>query len=311
MTTYGIDPELTAVLGVLPAVTIDDITAARQRLSSLLPPVEIDTTGVHTEDRMIPGPAGAPDVRVRVFRPESRPTGAPAILSIHGGGFVLGTIDMENAGATRLVQELGVVVVSVDYRLAPEHPYPAGVEDCYAALTWLHANTTDLGVDAARIAVMGTSAGGGLAAGLALLARDRGGPALCYQFLAIPELDDRLETVSMTQFVDTPMWNRPNAVLSWKMYLGEATPSPTPPYAAPARADDLSRLPPAYVSVAEFDPLRDEGVIYALRLMQAGVSTELHAFPRTFHGSGMMPGAAVSRRQAAETLAVLRKALDL
>jgi acetyl esterase len=311
MTTYGIDPELTAVLGVLPAVTLEDIDGARQRLSSLLPPVEIDTTGVHTEDRMVPGPAGAPDVRVRVFRPAAGPTGVPAILSIHGGGFVLGTIDMENPGATRLVQELGVVVVSVDYRLAPEHPFPAGIEDCYAALTWLHDNTTELGVDATRVAVMGTSAGGGLAAGLSLLARDRGGPALCFQFLAIPELDDRLETVSMTQFVDTPMWNRPSAVLSWKMYLGEAAPSPVPPYAAPARAEDLSGLPPAYVSVAEFDPLRDEGVIYALRLMQAGVSTELHAFPRTFHGSGMMPGAAVSRRQAAETLTVLRKALEL
>ena len=115
----------------------------------------------------------------------------------------------------------------------------------------------------------------------------------------------------MTKFVDTPMWSRPNAVLSWQMYLGPAAPSPVPSYAAPARAEDLSGLPPAYVSVAEFDPLRDEGIIYAQRLMQAGVSTELHAFPRTFHGSAVMAGAEVSRRQGAETLAVLRKALGL
>jgi acetyl esterase/lipase len=143
--------------------------------------------------------------------------------------------------------------------------------------------------------VYGQSAGGGLAAALSLLARDRGGPSLCFQYLGIPELDDRLETPSMQQFVDTPMWNRPNAVLSWRYYLGHDADGEVSPYAAPARAADLSGLPPAYVSTMEFDPLRDEGILYALGLLQAGVTVDLHQYPGTFHGSAMVPTAAVSR----------------
>jgi acetyl esterase len=154
------------------------------------------------------------------------------------------------------------VVVSVEYRLAPEDPFPAGLEDCYAALVWLHESAAELGVDGDRIAVVGRSAGGGLAAALALVTRDRHGPALCFQCLAIPELDDRLDTPSMQAFVDTPLWNRPLAEASWRHYLGDDR-SDVSPYAAPARATDLSGLPPAYVSTMEFDPLRDEGIAYA------------------------------------------------
>jgi acetyl esterase/lipase len=200
------------------------------------------------------------------------------------------------------------VVVSVEYRLAPEHPFPAGLEDCYAALVWLAAEARALGVDPARIAVMGQSAGGGLAAGLALLARDRGGPRLCCQLLGIPELDHRLETASMREFVDTPLWNRPNAIMSWRHYLGEP-PGEVSPYASPAIAKDLRGLPPAYVSTMEFDPLRDEGIEYALRLLQAGVPVELHQYPGTFHGSGLVAGAAVSRRAQAEWLDALARGL--
>jgi acetyl esterase len=205
------------------------------------------------------------------------------------------------------------VVVSVAYRLAPEHPYPAGLEDCYAALVWLAGHAAELGVDPARLAVAGGSAGGGLSAALALLARDRGGPALCFQYLAIPELDDRLTTPSMQAFVDTPLWNRPSAVRSWEYYLGPglaAGSDDVPPYAAPSRATDLAGLPPAYISVCEFDPLRDEGIAYAQALLAAGVSVELHLFPGTFHGSTMVnPAAAISRRQNEETAAVLARAL--
>jgi acetyl esterase/lipase len=200
--------------------------------------------------------------------------------------------------------------VSVDYRLAPEHPFPSGLEDCYAALLWLAKESGELGVDAERIAVFGQSAGGGLAAGLALLARDRGGPSLCFQLLGIPELDDRLETPSMVAFTDTPMWNRPSAERSWRYYLGEEPNGDTSVYAAPARAEDLSGLPPAYVSTCEYDPLRDEGMIYALRLLQAGVSVELHQFAGTFHGSTILP-AEVSRRQQAEMTDALRRGLGL
>jgi acetyl esterase/lipase len=175
------------------------------------------------------------------------------------------------------------------------------------------ARTRDeLGIDRERLAVNGGSAGGGLAAGLALLARDRSGPTLCFQYLGIPELDDRLETPSMVRFVDTPVWSRPAAERSWQWYLGDAAGTDdVSPYASPARATDLAGLPPAYISTMEFDPLRDEGIRYALGLLEAGVTVELHSFPGTFHGAAVVADAAVIRREATERLTVWRRALAL
>jgi acetyl esterase/lipase len=245
-------------------------------------------------------------VPVRVYTPTDGATGA-GLLYLHGGGFTVGSLESEHGRAVTVAREVGAVVVSVDYRLAPEHPFPAEIEDCYAALQWFHGTAADLGVDPARIGVMGSSAGGGLAAGLALLARDRGGPALCFQYLGIPELDDRLATPSMVAFVDTPLFNRPAAEWSWAHYLSGV--DEVSQYAAPARATDLSGLPPAYVSTMEFDPLRDEGLEYGMRLLAAGVSTELHSFPGTFHGSMIVPTAEVSRRELDEAIAVLRRRL--
>jgi acetyl esterase len=266
---------------------------------------------VEVEDRTVPGPEGAPDVPVRIYRPAApSPEPRPAFLDIHGGGFVSGSIEMEHAACVAMARELGAVVVTVEYRLAPEDPFPAGLEDCYAALVWLHKNTSELGVDPERIGIGGQSAGGGLSAGLALLARDRGGPAICFQFLGIPELDHRLETASMRAFVDTPIWHRPNAVLSWQHYLG-ADPQDVSPYASPSIAEDLTGLPSAYVSTMEFDPLRDEGIAYALRLLEAGVTVELHSYPGTFHGSGLVTSAAVSRRAYAEQLDAIRRGLGI
>jgi acetyl esterase/lipase len=258
---------------------------------------------------VVAGASDAPEVRVRIYRPDDEARRLPAVLYIHGGGFCVGSIETEHQGAATAAREAGAVVVSVDYRLAPEHPFPAGVEDCYAALVWLSQNAGELGIDPARLAVMGGSAGGGLAAGTALLARDRGGPALCFQVLNIPELDDRLETASMKQFTDTPLWNRPNAIVSWRYYLGEALGGDVSPYAAPARAGDLRGLPPAYVSTMEYDPLRDEGILYAARMLEQGVSVELHQYPGTFHGSSMVATAEVSRRSGAEMMAALRRGL--
>jgi acetyl esterase/lipase len=182
-----------------------------------------------------------------------------------------------------------VVVASVEYRLAPEHPFPAGLEDCYAGLTWLAAHADELGVDPARIAIHGISAGGGLCAALALLARDRGGPAIAFQYLGVPEVDDRLETRSARDFVDTPVWNRPRAEISWDSYLGPGRRggADVSPYAAPARATDLSGLPPALVIVGGADGFRDEDIEYATRLLQAGVPTELHVYPGAYHGWNM------------------------
>ena len=191
---------------------------------------------------------------------------------------------------------------------------PGGLEDCYAALKWICAHNLSLQIDSSKIGVLGLSAGGGLCAAIALLARDRNGPKICFQYLGIPELDDSLDTPSMLAFTDTPFWNRPNAELSWDFYLGDDYQRGTedvPIYAAPARATDMRDLPPAYVSTMEFDPLRDEGVLYALKLMQAGVPCELHAFPGTFHGSSIFSNAEISRREAAEMVVVLRRGLGI
>jgi acetyl esterase/lipase len=273
---------------------------------------QVDTTGITIEDRQVPGLEGAPPVPVRVYSParDAPAGGRPALLDIHGGGFCSGSIDMEHGFAAQVARELGATCVTVEYRLAPEHPFPAGVEDCYAALRWMHDEAATLGLDPLRIAVGGQSAGGGLTAATVLLARDRGGPPVCFQFLGIPELDHRLETASMRAFIDTPIWHRPNAEISWRNYLGDDV-DEVSCYASPAMATDLRSLPPAYITTMEYDPLRDEGIVYALRLMEAGVSVELHSFPGTFHGSALVPTAAVSRRAGAELLVALRRGLGL
>ncbi len=288
--TYAFDPELADVVPMLPVLDGSDPVAARDLLSQLIAQLPApDTTGVQHDDRMIPGGPGDPEVRIRIYRPDERSAPA-AIYSVHGGGFISGDLETEHALNVNLARELGVVVVAVDYRLAPETPFPGPLEDVYAGLVWTARHADELGIDAGRIAIHGASAGGGLCAALALLARDRKGPDIAFQFLSVPELDDRLATASMTAFTDTPLWNRPNAVASWDHYLGlgRAGTDDVPVYAAPARATDLAGLPPAYVSVMQFDPLRDEGIAYALALLAAGVTVELHLFPGTFHGSALI-----------------------
>jgi acetyl esterase/lipase len=311
--SYAFDPELAPFVDVLPMTSLDDLDTVRGQLLDLIRPLneDVDTSGVTITDHRVDGPEGAPDVVVRVYAPagDAPLGGRPALLDIHGGGFVLGSIEMEHGFGVSLARELGVVVATVEYRLAPEHPFPAGIEDCYAALVWLHDEAAQLGIDAERIGVGGQSAGGGLTAGTVLLARDRGGPSVCFQFLGIPELDHRLETPSMRAFDDTPLWNRGAAVQSWQMYLGPDHDGDVSPYASPSIATDLSGLPPAYVTTMEFDPLRDEGITYAMRLMEAGVSVELHSFPGTFHGSVLIPTARVSKRANQELLVALARGL--
>ncbi|MFT4822219.1 MAG: acetyl esterase [Halioglobus sp.] len=314
--TYDIDPELVPMLEFLPVLALEDPVAARAGFDEMtvMMNAELDESGVEIENLLISGPEGAPEVAIRVYSPQDKAEIVPALLYIHGGGFVIGSLDTEHGSALALCRDLGIVVVSVGYRKAPETPFPGPLEDCYAALVWTSENAAKLGIDLDRLGIFGQSAGGGLSAATALLSRDRKGPKLCFQYLGIPEVDDRLETPSMKKFIDTPLWNRPAAELSWDYYLGDAFArgSKDVPYlAAPARAEDLSNLPPAHVTTMEFDPLRDEGVLYALKLMQAGVSVELHSYPKTFHGSSLVMHAAVSKRQAEETNLVLRRGLKI
>ena len=296
----SLDPELRALVELLPDTSnaFDDIPAARAMFDEWLPtgPVPGEDT-LEITDEVIAG------VPVRVYRPAGVSGDLPGILYLHGGGFCIGSIETEHLGAVGLTNAVQAVVVSVDYRLAPEHPYPAGLDDCYAALEYLARLD---GVDPTRIAVHGQSAGGGLSAATAVLARDRGGPALCFQALGIPELDDRLETPSMTAFTGTPMWARPQAIKSWEYYLGGQQ---ADGYAAPARTEDLSGLPPTFLATCELDPLRDEGLTYAMRLLAAGVPVELHNYPGAFHGAMLVPGAAVVQRMQDDLVGALTRAL--
>jgi acetyl esterase len=314
---YAFDPELAPAAAELPDFEMNDVGVARERMQQMMEEMRAargapDESGVRYREELVPGPDGAPDVPLRIYTPE-RPVAPAAVYDVHGGGFVLGDLEGGHASNLQLARELGVVVVTVDYRLAPEHPFPAPLEDCYAGLVWTAKNADALGIDADRIALHGISAGGGLCAALALLARDRGGPHIAFQYLGVPEVDDRLETPSMRAFTDTPIWNRPRAEFSWDSYLGTGRrgTAEVSHYAAPARATDLTGLPPAYVSVMEFDPLRDEGIAYAQALLHAGVPVELHLFPGTFHGSALVGSAAVSRRESAEALVALRRGLGL
>lgn len=308
--TYAFDPELAPFVASLRPSGLDDPERARrtrrERVAAM--GAEPDTSGLDVRDHVVRSPSNP--VPVRIYRPRDAGPNVPAVLYLHGGGFVLGGGYEEDAAAVTVARDVGVVVASVDYRLAPEHRFPAATEDCYAALVWLSERSRELDIDATRIAVYGLSAGGGLAAAVTLMARDRRGPAICFQFLGIPALDDRLDTPSMTAFIDTPQLDRHTSEVMWRHYLGDGA-GEVSQYAAPARATDLRGLPPAYVSVMEFDPLRDEAIAYAARLLQAGVSAELHVLPGTFHGSHIVAGARITRRAAAEEVAVFRRALRL
>ncbi|MEU3886174.1 alpha/beta hydrolase [Streptomyces sp. NPDC029041] len=295
------DPELEAFIPLFPRADLTDPVVERKSFAELAAAVPApDTSGMEVEDHQVPGD---PAVPVRVYRPH-RAHGA--VIWLHGGGFVMGDVDTEHPWAARLADSSGVVVISVGYRLAPEHRFPAALDDAYAVLTWAAGRAAELGFDPERIAVGGHSAGGGLAAGLALRARDERGPRIRFQLLNQPGLDDRPQTWSRRNFTDTPWMNSDKVAAAWRHYLGS---TPATPYAAPARATDLSGLPPAYVATAELCPNRDEDIAYALRLLQAGVSVELHQWPGTFHGSQAILSADVSQRQITELGSALRRAL--
>jgi acetyl esterase/lipase len=317
--TSRLDAEHLAVYRAMPedllAGLIDDLPATRDRAAALAAAVTRPPwpAGVATEDRYAPGPAGAPDVLVRVYRPEGLPSPAAALYWVHGGGMVMGSIAMNDDMCASIADHLKIVVTSVEYRLAPEYPYPAPLEDCYAGLKWFAGISGELGVDPTRIAIGGASAGGGLAAGLGLLARDRGEVALAFQLLVYPMIDDRNVTASSHTIVDPKVWNRTANVVGWNAYLaGRAGADDIEPYAAPARATDLAGLPPTYINVGDLDLFLDEDIAYAQALMRAGVPVELHVYPGAFHGSNNFVSRAVlSRRWNADERAALARGLGV
>ena len=253
----------------------------------------------------------APDgrrVRTLVYEGPARPSPSGAVLWIHGGGYVMGVPEMSNDWCSRMARELGALVVNVDYRLAPEHPFPAGLDDCYAVLEWLHREADALGVDPARIAIAGASAGGGMAAALAQMAHDRGGPGVCFQLLEYPMLDDRTGTADPG--ADTLVWTSRSNGYAWRAYLGgidRAGRTAEQPWAVPARRADLAGLPPAWVGVGNIDLFHDEGVEYARRLREAGVPCELHVEPGMYHAADVLaPDSAAMRAFTAQMIEALR-----
>ena len=311
-----VDPELLPWLEAMPDETWgDEMLPGRRALIVALaaankPPLRPD---VEIEERWLRRPNGDGELRLLIVRPRAHCAPSPAILHFHGGGYVAGLPEMARGILATYAAELGAVVVSVDYRLAPEHPYPAALDDGYTALAWLHREAASVGVDASRIAVSGDSAGGGLAAGLALLARDRGEFALAFQHLAWPGLDDRTcVRRDLSAFVGQFIWTQDSNVYAWRSLLGTAPGGrDVPAYAAPARATQLAGLPPACVQVGALDLFVDENVAYARRLIAAGVLCELHVYPGAPHGFTMAWRAAVSRACERDGLAALRRALRI
>lgn len=289
-----LDPECAAVLNEIPEgyslnsmLDFDDLPTSRERIRNAMEAMggDEETLGtVQTEEITVPG-SKKEGLQLRVHTPADGTGPYSCVYWIHGGGMILGSAEEEDATAHRLVDELDCVVVTPDYRLAPEHPYPTPVDDCYAGLNWVSENATEIDVDNSRIVIAGPSAGGGLTAGVTLRARDEGEPELCFQMLIYPMIDDRNETVSSKQVTDIGIWDREMNIKAWDAYLGSRSGSDDiSPYAAPARSSDLSGLPPTFLDVGTHDAFRDETIMYAQQLVASGVQAEFHLWSGGFHG---------------------------
>lgn len=315
------DPELVPVLEAMaasPQPPLSEETLPLMRGAGPAFPSGAETVagrGVTAEELLIPGPAGAPDIEITVFRPAASAASAgalPILVNFHGGGMIVGHRSWEHGRVVDLVERHGAIGVNVEYRLAPEDPFPAGVEDNYAATRWVAEHAAELGGDPARIVVMGGSAGGAFAAAVALMARDRGGPALAGQLLLCPMLDNTNSTVSSLQYDGIGTWTREANLLAWRCVLGAelAYSTEAPEYAAPSRARDLSGLPPAFVEVGAAEMFRDEDADYATRIWATGGEAELHVWSGGFHGFDMYaPGSELARAALAARDSWLRRIL--
>jgi triacylglycerol lipase len=316
-TRHLVDPAVDAVLDVFPpfVFSAEALPAVRERMGRPVEgapdPAELYPDVDRSEHR-VPGADGDPDVRVLHYRLRGRAAGSPALLWMHGGGYVIGNADQDDLLCRRIATETGAAVTSVDYRLAPETPAPGPVDDCYAALAWVHENAASLGADRSRIAVGGLSAGGGLAACLAILARDRGEIPVGFQLLLSPMLDDRTATTEPAhpyagEFVWTPDDNR----FGWSAYLsGEAGKPEVSPYAAAARVESTAGLPPGFISVGSLDLFAEEDITYATRLMREGVPTELHVYPGGYHGFTMVADAWLTKAYYRDFIGALNRYFD-
>lgn len=305
----AIDPIVLKVLDAIPfRLTLDDGAEAARRAMRDLPrrPVHPE---LPSEDRVIDGPGGA--LPVRIYRPAGTESGAaPVVVFFHGGGFVAGDLDTHDGTARMHAVDAGAVVVSVDYRLAPEHPFPAAVEDALAATEWVSAQAAELGVDPGRLAVAGDSAGGNLAAVVSQLARDAGGPAIAFQLLWYPATTYDGSLPSFTENAHAPIIDSDAIAALTLAYAGHLDLTNPPAMLAPARAENLAGLPPAYIAVAGHDPLRDDGIRYGELLAAAGVPVQVHNAETQIHGYLGYAGVIPSATEAADRgLAALRAAL--
>lgn len=307
-----IDPSLLPGLDFMPSLdlTPESLPAIREGMEQMtaMVPEPQDSRVEWREERFVT-PAGH-ELLVRIYRPSGTDGPLPAVLHIHGGGYVMGSVRTNHLSNIELAVSASALILSVDYRLAPETVAPGAVEDCYAALQWLHGNTEALGVDPARIAIRGESAGGGLAAALALLARDRGGPTIAHQNLIYPMLDDRTCITRLPAHLGAFVWTPQANAFGWRSLLGQEPGSAeVSPYAAPARAEDLAGLPPTFIAVGALDLFLVEDMDYARRLIEAGVAAELHVYPGAYHGFDVLPDAAPVRQMKRDAVAALRKVL--
>ncbi|TQS40372.1 alpha/beta hydrolase [Cryptosporangium phraense] len=311
------DPELAAALEqivpLLASLMSGEVPAGDQP-ALMVPLTDEDLTRngrFSVEERSVPGPPDSPEISLLIIRPVDAPGPTPVFYHTHGGGMITGDNRLGLDSVLTWAEEFGAAVVSVEYRLAPATPHPGPIEDVYAGLEWVAANAVSLGIDPSRVVIAGASAGGGLTAALALLARDRGGPAVVGQVLMCPMLDDRNDTVSAVQMTGLGVWDSQANAAGWGALLGEARgTADVSPYAAPARATDLRNLPPALVDVGSAETFRDEAVAYASAIWQAGGQCELHVWPGGFHGyDGFVPHAALSEDTREARLRWLRRLL--
>lgn len=297
------DPECAAALdmvrGMLPAEITPDTIGSLRALGGAqrTPDEEIERRGYALAERRVPGRGGLPEVTLLICSPPRRDTSAGVVYYLHGGGMIAGTNRTGLGDVLDLAAPEGLAVVSVEYRLAPEHPDPAPRQDAYTGFRWITDHAAELGVDPARILLVGTSAGAGIAAGLALAVRDRGEIAPAGQMLLCPMLDDRSDSVSALQMATLGPWSRTANQTGWTSLLGdEQGGREVSPYASPARAEDLSGLPPTFIDVGSAEVFRDEAVAYASRIWQAGGDAELHVWPGGYHGYDILaPHARISQ----------------